>query len=133
MGNLILLFSDPDAANWAKTTGLVICIKRVSVSKYKKEPIRCLKCQGWNHIAAECVSKEDICGTCGMQGHQTSSCTNSNVTHFISCDANDHTSWARDCPTFIRKCQEYDTKHPENNLPYYPSTEAWTWATGPPC
>ncbi|KAF8808246.1 hypothetical protein BYT27DRAFT_7210952 [Phlegmacium glaucopus] len=59
-GHLILLFSDPDAANWAKTTGLVICNKRVSVSKYKKEPIRCLKCQGWNHIAAECVSKEDI-------------------------------------------------------------------------
>ncbi|KAF8802024.1 hypothetical protein BYT27DRAFT_7215721 [Phlegmacium glaucopus] len=64
-GHLLLFFSDPDAANRAKTEGLVICNKRVSVSKFKKEPIRCLKCQGWNHIAADCISNVDICGTCG--------------------------------------------------------------------
>ena len=32
-GHLILTFSDPDAANRAKTIGLIICNKRVSVSK----------------------------------------------------------------------------------------------------
>jgi len=37
--HLILNFSDPDAANRAKAGGLVICSKRVSVSKFKKEPI----------------------------------------------------------------------------------------------
>ena len=42
----------------------------------------------------------------------------------------DHTSWSRDCPTFVRKCREFDKKHPENDLPYYPSTELWMCATG---
>ena len=38
-GHLIISFSNPDAANRAKTEGLVICNKRVSVAKHKKEPI----------------------------------------------------------------------------------------------
>ncbi len=38
-GHLILTFSNLDAANRAKMEGLVICNKRVSVAKYKKEPI----------------------------------------------------------------------------------------------
>ncbi|KAF8816723.1 hypothetical protein BYT27DRAFT_7010626, partial [Phlegmacium glaucopus] len=103
-----------------------------SLLKHKKEPIRCLKCQGWNHVASECMSSTDICGTCGIRGHRTSSCDNSNATHCRSCDADDHTSWFRDCPTFIRKCKEYNSKHPENDLPYYPSLEPWTWVAGPP-
>lgn len=127
-GHLILTFSNPDAANRAKTEGLIICNKRVSVAKYKKEPIRCLKCQGWNHVAAECTQEEDSCGTCGTKGHRTSACTSN--THFcINCDSEGHTSWSRDCPTFIRKCHEFDLKHPENKLPYYPSNDPWTWAT----
>ena len=127
--HLVLTFADPDTANRAKTTGLIICNKRVSVSKYKKEPIRYLKCQGWNHITAECILNVDICGTCAVRGHHTSACSNTNATHCRSCGTDDHTSWARDCPTFIRKCQEYDTKHLENDLPYYPSSEPWTWST----
>ena len=126
--HLVLTFANPDAANRAKTMGLIICNKRVSVSKYKKEPIRCLKCQGWNHIVAECILNVDICGTCGVRGHRTSACTNTNATHCRSCDTDDRTSWARDCPTFIRKCQEYNVKHLENGLPYYPSLESWTWS-----
>lgn len=129
-GHLILTFSNPDAANRAKTEGLVICSKRVSVAKYKKEPIRCLKCQGWNHIAAECVQDTDRCGTCGTRGHRTSACTN-NVQFCVNCESGGHTSWSRECPTFVRKCHEFDIKHPENALPYYPSTEPWTWATDP--
>ena len=121
------MFADPDATNRAKTTGLIICNKRVSVSKYKKEPIRCLKCQGWNHVAAECILNVDICGTCRVRGHHTSACTNTDTIHCRSCGTDNHTSWARDCPTFIRKCKEFDMKHPENNLPYYPSLEPWTW------
>jgi hypothetical protein len=129
-GHLILSFTSPDAANRAKTEGLLICNKRVSVAKYKKEPIRCLKCQGWNHVAAECAQSYDKCGTCGTRGHRTSACT-STTTHCANCDTDDHTSWSRDCPTFIRKCHEFDIKHPENGLPYYPSAEPWTWAPDP--
>ncbi|KAF8813547.1 hypothetical protein BYT27DRAFT_7084352 [Phlegmacium glaucopus] len=38
-GHLILTFCNPDAANRAKAEGLVICNKKVSAAKYKKEPI----------------------------------------------------------------------------------------------
>lgn len=131
-GHLIVNFSNLDAANRAKTEGLIICNKKVSVSKFKKEPIRCLKCHGWNHIATECIQTHDKCGTCGEEGHRTSACNNKDATHCVNCDSNDHTSWSRGCPTFLRKCQEYDTKHPENNLPYYPtSSEPWSWSPTP--
>jgi hypothetical protein len=129
-GHLILTFSNPDAANRAKTEGLIICSKRVSVSKYKKEPIRCMKCHGWNHIAAECAQSFNRCGTCGSREHRTSVCT-SKSTYCVNCEVDDHTSWSRECPTFTRKCHEFDVKHPENSLPYYPSSEPWTWAVEP--
>ncbi|KAF8817021.1 hypothetical protein BYT27DRAFT_6955985, partial [Phlegmacium glaucopus] len=102
-GHLVLTFSNPDAANRAKAGGLIICNKRVSVAKYKKEPIRCLKCQGWNHVAAECIKKADICGTCGKDGHRTSDCLTPDKQHCVSCDVDGHPSWARSCPTFARK------------------------------
>jgi len=123
VGTLILTFSNPDVANRAKASGLVICNKRVSVSKYKKEPIRCLKCQGWNHIASECIRKHDLCGTCSEEGHRTSACKATDKTFCISCEMDNHPSWARHCPTFIRKCKEFDQKHPENNLLFYPLQE----------
>jgi len=130
--HLILSFSNPDTANRAKVSGLIICNKRVSTSKYKKEPIRCLKCQGWNHLVSECIKKSDTCGTCGTDGHRTSECNNKDKHHCISCNTDDHSSWARNCPTFVRKCREFNLKHPENGLPFYPSQESWTWASEPP-
>ena len=45
-GHLHINFSGLDAVNRAKTEGLAICNKRVSVAKCKKEPICCLKCHG---------------------------------------------------------------------------------------
>jgi hypothetical protein len=63
-GHLIINFSGLDAVNRAKIEGLLICNKKVSVSKYKREPIRCLKCHGWNHVTVECTQAFDRCGTC---------------------------------------------------------------------
>ena len=40
----------------------------------------------------------------------------------------DHVSWSRTCPTFLRKCKEMDRQTPENNLPFFLATEAWTWS-----
>jgi len=131
-GHLILTFSNPNAANRAKTGGLIICNKRVSVSKYKKEPIQCLKCQGWNHIASKCIRKMDLCGTCRKEGHRMSDCKAISKQHCVSCNSDDHPSWAQHCPTFVRKCREFDQKHPENGLPFYPLQEPWTWAHEPP-
>jgi hypothetical protein len=96
-GHVIVTFSDADSANRAIVNGLSICHKRVSAAKCKKEPIRCLKCQGWDHVASECViSKEvNVCGTCGGRDHWTSKCVQQGTIYCTSCRAHDHTSWDR--------------------------------------
>jgi hypothetical protein len=97
-GHLIISFTDPDAANRAILNGLIICNKRVTIQKSKKEPLRCLKCHGWNHVAARCSKQTDVCGTCGREDHRTGSCTVAGIKKCVSCDADDHSSWDRNCP-----------------------------------
>jgi len=91
-----------------------------------------MKCHRWNHIARECIAKEDTCGTCGENSHWMKDCTNKANKRCISCNTEDHASWSRMCPTFLKKCNELDKRTPENSLPFFPSTEAWTWASTPP-
>ncbi|KIJ98003.1 hypothetical protein K443DRAFT_104676 [Laccaria amethystina LaAM-08-1] len=133
-GHVIVTFSDADSANRAIVNGLSICHKRVSAAKCKKEPIRCLKCQGWDHVASECViSKEvNVCGTCGGRDHWTSKCVQQGTIYCTSCKAHDHTSWDRCCPTFLRKIDDLNARDPANDLPFYPAKEPWTWAPAYP-
>ena len=133
--HVIATFSDAESANRAIVNGLSICHKRVSVAKCKKEPIRCLKCQNWDHVASECLitSKEvNVCGTCGGRDHWTSKCTNQGVTYCTSCRLHNHTSWDRGCPTFLRKIEDLNARDPANDLPFFPAKEAWTWAPSYP-
>ena len=132
--HIIATFSDAESANRAIVNGLSICHKRVSVAKCKKEPIRCLKCQGWDHIASECViTKEvNVCGTCGGRDHWTSKCPKQDATYCTSCRMNDHTSWNRGCPTFLRKIDELNARDPANDLPFFPAKESWTWVPSYP-
>lgn len=130
-GHVIINFNAPEQANHAIVHGLVICQKRVTAEKCKKEPIRCLKCQGYDHMAHECISTQDTCGTCGHY-HRTSGCSQTNQPWCSSCNVNGHPSWARDCPTFIAKCQQMDNRMHENRLPYYPTDEQWSQQSTPP-
>jgi hypothetical protein len=131
-GHLIISFSDPDIANRAILNGIIICNKRVTVQKCKKEPLRCLKCHGWNHVAAGCSNQTDTCGTCGGNDHRTGNCTNSGVKRCVPCKTDGHTSWDRNCPTFLQKCVDQNARNPENSMPFFPSTDSWTWAQNPP-
>ncbi|KAF8227146.1 hypothetical protein L208DRAFT_1298073 [Tricholoma matsutake] len=74
VGHMIITFTDPNSTNKAILNGLVICNKKVSVSKCKRELIRCLKCQAYNHVAHECIISRDICARCG-EDHRTSNCS----------------------------------------------------------
>ena len=58
--HLLLSLNSVDAANRAITNGLSICNKRCHVERAKREPTRCLKCQGWNHFAKECTAENDM-------------------------------------------------------------------------
>ena len=63
-GHLFITFNNQDIANRAITNGLVICNKRCWSKKCKREPLRCLKCQGWNHLTKDCKEETDNCGNC---------------------------------------------------------------------
>ncbi|EDQ99743.1 uncharacterized protein LACBIDRAFT_315285 [Laccaria bicolor S238N-H82] len=127
--HVFVTFSDADSANWAIVNGLSICNKRVSAAKSRKEPIRCLKCQGWDHIAAECVVSRDvnICGTCGARDHWTSKCEQQGTVFCTSCKTDDHTSWDHNCPTFLQKIEDLNARDPANDLSFFPARESWTW------
>ena len=133
--HVIATFLDTDTANQAIVNGLTICNKRVSVTKCKKELICCLKCQGWDHIALECIitNKEvNVCGTCGARDHWTSKCMQQGVTYCTSCKADDHTSWDRGCPTFLRNIEELNSRDLANDIPFFPAKESWMWASAYP-
>ena len=99
--HLFLTFTNADAANRAITNGLYICNRRCHAERVRREPTRCLKCQGWNHFAKECVAEEDKCGNCA-KNHRTNDCQTPLEKSCVSCKTNDHASWSRECPTFLR-------------------------------
>ncbi|KAF8219610.1 hypothetical protein L208DRAFT_992928, partial [Tricholoma matsutake] len=130
VGHIIITFTDPDSTNQAILNGLVICNKKVLVTKCKREPVRCLKCQGYNHVVNECIIQRDICAKCG-ENHRASEC-NSPILTCTPCRVQGHASSNWTCPTFLKKCTNHEVKNPENLLPFFPSKESWTWESMPP-
>ena len=53
--HLILVFTNINDANRAILSGLHICQQWLRVVKPKKEPLHCMKCHQWNHVAWELV------------------------------------------------------------------------------
>lgn len=100
--HLILLFTDANTANRAIANGLNICNRRKHIEKMKKKPIRCLKCQGWNHFAYECTSKTDKCSNCAEE-HRSSQCPHPHQRWCVTCNMGNHASWSRTCPAFLKK------------------------------
>jgi hypothetical protein len=122
-----LTVDNANAANRAITNGLLICNRKCQVEQTRREPTRCLKCQGWNHFAKDCAEDKDTCGNCAGS-HRTSSCA-VNERACASCKTKDHASWSRTCPTFTRKLAEYNNRNPDNSLHYFPTADVWTWLT----
>ena len=58
-GHVILVTSANKVTNKILTNGLLVCQKRVSAEKCKKEPTHCLKCQGWDHLSYNCMQDFD--------------------------------------------------------------------------
>ncbi|KIK95902.1 hypothetical protein PAXRUDRAFT_32722 [Paxillus rubicundulus Ve08.2h10] len=48
------------------------------------------------------------------------------------CEVDDHSSNDQHCPMYEDKCVTLDAKHPENSMPYYPTSEPWTQVMLPP-
>jgi hypothetical protein len=125
--HLLLTFDDANAANRVITNGLLICNRKCQVERTRREPTRCLKCQGWNHFARDCIEDKDTCGNCAGS-HRTSGCTVGEKA-CVSCKSKDHASWSRTCPAFTKRLAEFNVRNPDNSLQYFPTSDVWTWST----
>ena len=123
--HLYLTFNNTETANRAIISSLLICNKKCSVEKRRREPTRCLKCQGWNHIARDCTKTVDTCGNCAGQ-HRTNACKATDK-KYVSCKTDDHTSWSCQCPTFLKKLMKLNNRSLDNSTIYFPTSEPWTW------
>jgi hypothetical protein len=125
-----IIFNSAKDANRCISEGLLICGAKVSPSKLKQEPTQCMKCRKWGHFASDCSELKDTCGTCGGE-HRTNACTVSNKRYCVSCNANSHASWDRDCPVAEQRRAWYNEKHPDNLLKYFPTDDIWTQEVRP--
>ena len=122
MAHLILTINNTSSANRAITNGLKICNKRCHIKKVKRELPRCMKCQGWNHFAKECTEQNDTCGNC-TKSHRTNTCSNFHQ-KCVSCKSDDHPSWSQNCPTFIKKTEEFNERNLDNLLQFFPAADS---------
>lgn len=127
----LLQVKDVETANNILKEGICIDAHRYAVNKDHKEPLRCAKCQKFGHMARNCSSPHDICGTCSGR-HRTAQCNAFRTECCVSCKSQSHTSWSRKCPEFIRRCKTLDEQYPENKLPFFPTSSSWLPSTTPP-
>ena len=121
-------FNDAKTANTVLSTNTYIREKKVVTKKPRKEPIRCLKCQQFGHERRHCRANEPRCARCA-RNHPTKECiTPQRDITCCNCEGR-HPSYDRDCPKFLEKCAQIDSRCPENNLAFYPTDEPWSWAT----
>src|ERR1700678_994800 len=125
--HLLITIDNANAANRIIMDGLLICNKKCQAERTRREPTRCLKCQGWNHFAKDCMEDKDTCGNCAGF-HRTSSCTLEERV-CASCKTSGHASWSRTCPAFTKRQAEFNVRNPDNSLQYFPTSDVWTWLT----
>ncbi|KAF5372347.1 hypothetical protein D9615_009260 [Tricholomella constricta] len=127
--HLAIKLYDQTVANDLAVRGLFILGERIGVEKDKKEPVRCYKCQGWDHLAATCVKSRNFCGRCGDTTHMTRDCTSQDL-YCTPCGRQGHVSGdRRQCPAYRAKRDELNARMPENSMPYFPTDEPWTHST----
>ncbi len=117
-------------ANRLIRDGIYVCNTRTYPKRLKYEPKQCMKCRKWGHFAMDCHASINTCGTCGEE-HATRDCNKPNKRYCVACRSNEHASWDRNCPDFLRKSAQFDELHPENALTYFPTEESWTLIARP--
>lgn len=130
VAHALLTLKDENTANDLVARGMYIHSQFTKVERLRHEPMRCNKCQMYGHMARECKQTKEICAYCG-ETHSSRTCTNAATSFCRPCNTKGHTATSRECPTFLRKCEEYNERNPINALPYFPTAAPWTWSSGP--
>ncbi|KAG1808384.1 uncharacterized protein BJ212DRAFT_1215586, partial [Suillus subaureus] len=128
----IITLKTKEGTNQILQFSILIEGKKVFRHKLLPEPTQCLKCQSYDrtHIAAECTQDHDTCGMCGMH-HCTATCKVDNPNYYqcTNCDCQGHTSWSRDCPSFINKWESLKNRSKDSKYRYFPTDDPLTWET----
>ena len=69
-----------------------------NVRPHYPKPMRCYKCQEFNHHKGKC-EKQEKCGKCSKTSHITDECPTPTEYCCANCQG-DHPVWSRDCPIF---------------------------------
>jgi len=128
VATLRVYHQDAESANTILKEGAYVFTKRVVPKRPHKEPIRCLHCHRFGHECCDCKHENAYCGRCSKL-HETEDCDAPQTAYrCINC-LGPHPSYDRGCPKFWEKCQQMDSRCPENGLAFYPTEEQWTWIT----
>lgn len=133
-GHATITLVEPSDANKLLRQGLQTLGNNYRCHKSKVEPLRCLKCQHYGHIASTCKAPEAICATCAQHHEDAQDCPqlNRKEAHAcVSCNLGGHASWNRTCPSRQKLQRILDERLESNTLPYFPTDEPWTQRQSP--
>lgn len=98
----ILTFNKPDLPS-----KITIVHETLTVRKYYPRPMRCFKCQKFNHTTKHCAAEVEICATCSKEGpHGLCGdviCFNCNQEEDLKSKANSHRTGDKQCPAWLRE------------------------------
>ena len=84
VAHALFSITNPEAANKIIDQSLYVNLECLRLRKDKREPIPCLKCQHWGHLAKDCKETRDTCGTCTKE-HRTTNCCSFQTFYCVNC------------------------------------------------
>ncbi|KDQ30400.1 hypothetical protein PLEOSDRAFT_165925 [Pleurotus ostreatus PC15] len=133
-GHATITFTSPKNANLILRQGLTFLDTNYRCHKSKTEPLRCLKCQVYGHIASACAAPLTTCATCAQHHDNVGDCPqlNRKEAHAcVTCRIGGHASWERSCPGRLKLQKMLDERLEGNCLPFFPTEEPWTQRRSP--
>jgi hypothetical protein len=116
--NLKVEFRSMEVADKLIRHGARIDYMPVPVRRLEEDPLRCLKCQKFGHMAAKCKESSDTCSQCGGP-HHFQACDQKEKMHCVSCGVSDHCSWDRKCPAFRDARDRLNARKPDNRRRFF--------------